>query len=190
MLDTLHEDESTITSARTIVEHSTEFFRAWHEKKDISYGFHAPDADSAQLINDWDFFQASHVSTGIPPDCLRPIWDALRSPQATLAGSPKTAAFHSLLDSPPSLAEFRRALRSSKTRSSAGMSGVTYNLMSIWPDKTVFQVYDILCAIWKHKSTPPFWKWRWLVPIPKKPDNHTLANLRPISLIEVSKSYG
>jgi hypothetical protein len=67
------------------------------------------------------------------------------------------------------------------------MSGVTYNLMAIWPDKTVYQVYAILCAIWKHKSTPPFWKWRWLVPIPKKPDNHTLSNLRPISLIEASR---
>jgi len=67
------------------------------------------------------------------------------------------------------------------------MSGVTYNLMSLWPDKVVFQVYDLLCAIWSHKSTPPFWKWRWLVPIPKKPDNHTLANLRPISLIEASR---
>ena len=67
------------------------------------------------------------------------------------------------------------------------MSGFTYNLMSLWPTMVVEQVYDLLCAIWTHKSTPPFWKWRWLVPIPKKADNNTLSNLRPISLIEASR---
>ena len=187
MLDTLDEGGRMITSSREIVEHSTTFFHEWHAKKEISFGFHDPAADTSRLLDDWEHFRFSHLSTGIPDDVLRVLWDSLRSPRDKLSTSPRHARFLATIDEPPSLAEFRRALRQSKRQSSAGMSGVTYNLMSLWPDKVISQVYDILCAIWSNKSSPPFWKWRWLVPIPKKPDNLTLSNLRPISLIEASR---
>jgi hypothetical protein len=37
--------------------------------------------------------------------------------------------------------------------------------------------------MWARKEIPDHWRWRWLVPIPKVP-NPTLADLRPLSLIE------
>jgi len=130
MLDSLHEGDKVITSARQIVEHSTAFFRDWHAKKDISYGFHDPNVNSARLLDDWDFFRDSHHDTGIPDDVLRSLWDSLRSPRDSLS-TPAATRFQAIIDEPPSKDEFRRALRNSKRKSSAGMSGVTYNLMSL-----------------------------------------------------------
>ena len=127
MLDTLDEEGGTITSAREIVDHSTTFFREWHAKKDVDFGFHSPTADSERLLADWDHFRSSHLSTGIPDDILRALWDSLRAPKQHLQHSLHYSRFLATIDEPPTLAEFRRALRQSKRQASAGMSGVTYN---------------------------------------------------------------
>jgi hypothetical protein len=188
MLDVLEEGGQRIIDPHKIVTHTTDFFQDWHKAKPIHYGLHSPTADVPRLLRDREYFRTEHNSTGIPTELLDRIWTALSSPTTTLhTHAPLANEFHSLLDTPPSLAEFRQTLQHSKRQSSAGMSGVTYNLMSLWPTTTVQEVYDTLCAIWTHKSTPPFWKWRWLVPIPKKADTNTLINLRPISLIEASR---
>jgi hypothetical protein len=188
MLDVLEEGGRRIIDPLEIAQHANAFFCDWHKAKPIQYGFHRPDADISKLLTDRAHFHREHSATGIPTPLLDKIWDALSSPAVTLrTHSSISTDFHTLIDTPPSLAEFRTALHHSKRQSSAGMSGVTYNLMSLWPTSTIQEVYDILCAIWTHKSTPPFWKWRWLVPIPKKADTNTLINLRPISLIEASR---
>ena len=161
MLDVLEEQGQRITDPHCIATHTTEFFHEWHKAKDISYGFHKPNADIARLLNDKAYFHAEHETTGIPSHLLDKIWDSLNAPTDTLRShSPQVQAFHTIMDKPPTLTEFRTALHYSKRQSSAGMSGVTYNLMSLWPTMVIEHVYDLLCAIWTHKSTPPFWKWR------------------------------
>ena len=188
MIDVLEEGGQRITDPHEIASHATDFFNEWHQKKEIDYGFHAPCPDTQRLLADREFFLDQHRSTGIPTHLLDALWRALQSPTQTLRRHPRMVEdLHASLERPPSFAEFREALHSSKRQSSAGMSGVTYNLMSLWPTAIAERVHEILCAIWTHKSTPPFWKWRWLVPIPKRADNNTLANLRPISLIETSR---
>jgi hypothetical protein len=188
MLDVLDEGGKRITDSHDIAQHANGFFHEWHKKKDIHFGFHDITVDQERLLNDRNYFHQQHEDTGIPSHLLDKIWTSLNKPQADL--SRQTALrdeLQHLLESPPTYAEFRNALHHSKRQSSPGLSGVTYNLMSIWPDSTAQQVHSLLCAIWRHKSTPTFWKWRWLVPIPKKADNNTLINLRPISLIETSR---
>jgi hypothetical protein len=188
MLDVLDEGDKRIIDPHEIAHHATCFFQDWHKKKDIHYGFHDTTADHDRLLQDRDYFHQQHAETGIPSHLLDKIWTSLNKPQVEL--SRQTAMRDELLimlETPPTYSEFRNALHHSKKQSSAGLSGVTYNLMSLWPDTTAQQVHSLLCAIWRHKSTPTFWKWRWLVPIPKKADNNTLINLRPISLIETSR---
>ena len=64
------------------------------------------------------------------------------------------------------------------------MSGLTYEMVKHWPRDVVYMVYDIIVHMWADKEVPPSWKWKWLVPLPKK-DNPTAAEIRPIMLIEV-----
>lgn len=188
MLDVLDEGGKRIIDPLDIAQHATDFFRDWHKKKDINFGFHDINADHVQLLQDRDYFHQQHAETGIPSHLLDKIWTSLNKPQADLSRQTKLRdELLNLLETPPTYSEFRNALHHSKRQSSAGLTGVTYNLMSLWPDTTAQQVHSLLCAIWRHKSTPTFWKWRWLVPIPKKADNNTLINLRPISLIETSR---
>lgn len=188
MLDVLEENGQRITDSHDIATHATTFFHEWHQRKPIQHGFHKTSADIKRLLTDEDYFHSEHAATGIPKHLLDKIWKSLNAPTDTLTThSTFASTFRRLLATPPTLAEFRATLQNSKRQSSAGMSGVTYNLMSLWPTKVVEHTHDLLCSIWTHKSTPPFWKWRWLVPIPKKADNNTLANLRPISLIEASR---
>jgi hypothetical protein len=81
------------------------------------------------------------------------------------------------------LEEFSRAIESTKTNSAGGMSGLTYNMMRCWSDATRKRVYDMLVSCWEEGVIPDYWKWRWLVPIPKKEDPE-LHELRPLMLLE------
>ena len=46
-------------------------------------------------------------------------------------------------------------------------------------------VYSAMVLFWKDKSIPDSWRWRWLIPIPKKPEEvPQLKNLRPLMLVE------
>jgi hypothetical protein len=63
----------------------------------------------------------------------------------------------------------------------------TYNAMAAWDDTVIEEVHLLLCSLWKDKTVPTFWKWRWLVPIPKVSDNVTLEDLRPLMLTDVTR---
>ena len=58
-------------------------------------------------------------------------------------------------------------------------------MMKAWPDDLLHQTYESLLLMWKAKHIPDWWKWRWLVPLPKKPTHPILEELRPIMLLEV-----
>jgi hypothetical protein len=157
MLDVLEEDGQRIIDPHDIATHATSFFHEWHKAKPIQYGFHNPLADIDKLLTDKDHFLAEHASTGIPTPLLENIWTSLNAPADMLQQpSARVQEFRDLIHNPPTLSEFQQALQHSKKQSSAGMSGVTYNLMSLWPTMVVDQVHELLCAIWRHKSTPPF----------------------------------
>ena len=58
-------------------------------------------------------------------------------------------------------------------------------MVRAWPVELAQVVYDLLLEMWTDKHIPEWWRWRWLIPLPKKPTAPTLEELRPIMLIEV-----
>ena len=58
-------------------------------------------------------------------------------------------------------------------------------MIKAWPIDAKHIAYQSLCHIWTSRETPPEWKWKWLVAIPKSSDPYPLVkDLRPISLVE------
>ena len=83
----------------------------------------------------------------------------------------------------PTAEEFVGSIRHAKRGSAPGMSGLSYNMITEWPPFIVVGVYESLARLWLDTTTPTYWKWRWLVPIPKAA-TPTLQELRPLSLLE------
>ena len=54
-----------------------------------------------------------------------------------------------------------------------------------WPAELTRIVYELLVEMWTDRYIPSWWRWRWLVPLPKKPTAPTIDGLRPIMLIEI-----
>ena len=67
-----------------------------------------------------------------------------------------------------------------------GCTGLTYNMMAEWPLEVMNAMYDTMSKLDQVHHTPDFWRKKWLVPMPKNSDP-TLAELRPLMLIEVSR---
>ena len=65
-----------------------------------------------------------------------------------------------------------------------GMSGLTYQLMKVWPDKIIKNVYNLMVMQWNSNSLPEFMKWRWLCPIHKRTWDIRIEDLRPLSLVD------
>jgi hypothetical protein len=58
-------------------------------------------------------------------------------------------------------------------------------MVKAWPLRTRKAAFDILSRLWASKSIPIWWGDKLLCGIPKKANNATLANVRPIGLLEV-----
>jgi hypothetical protein len=58
-------------------------------------------------------------------------------------------------------------------------------MIKAWPQSTREAAFAILSRLWENKSIPIWWGDKLLCGIPKKADSSTLANVRPIELLEV-----
>ena len=113
-----------------------------------------------------------------PPDGCYPHlrWTALQ-PVAAPNGFADTVSAN------PTIEEFKNAIQAARGGSAPGLSGLSYSMIKLWPERIVVEMYSALTRLWNTKSTPEYWKWRWLVPIPKA-KSPSLLELRPLSLIE------
>ena len=59
--------------------------------------------------------------------------------------------------------------------------------MKQWPEEFHKLMYDLLVTMWDAKMTADWWQFRWLVPIPKQPDQPSFQAMRPIVLLEVTR---
>jgi hypothetical protein len=84
---------------------------------------------------------------------------------------------------PPSFKAFQAAINARSGRTAGWSSELTYNMVQAWPEVLSRAVYDLLVQMWTNKHIPEWWRWRWLIPIPKKPATPTIDELRPIMLI-------
>ena len=168
----------------TMTVHFTEAYAVLDEYKDLF--LHSGREDWAGLFNSKQLFREKVVSMnkGIPPNMIDAIWEGLVDVPREEA---LRARMEEVLSSTPTRDEFGDSLRSIKRGSAAGMSGLSYNMISKWPERLIDVVYECLVKVWEFKSVPDFWKWKWLVPIPKDPENISLGTLRPIMLIETTR---
>ena len=176
------------TDGPTIAHQLNTHFERWHAPKGLPYGFHTGAQHHESLLNDYTAFSEAHSTTGIPDHLLRCIWEAMVRPQAKFTDP--TSTIHqdqAALLTTPSFEEFRSHLQQTPLRSAAGPSGLTYNMMAALPASLQLQLYHHLANLWVHGQGTPAWKWRLLRPIPKKLDNITLHDLRPITLIETTR---
>ena len=56
-------------------------------------------------------------------------------------------------------------------------------MIKAWPEHVRKTVYECLCETWQDRTALQHWKWRFLVPTPKK-ESPTLNDLRPLMLVE------
>ena len=168
----------------TMTAHFTEVYTTLEEYKGLF--LHTGREDWLALSNSKQLFRAKvqSMQKGIPDRMIDAIWEGLVDVPKEEALRAKLAT---VLTTTPTREEFGDSLRSIKRGSSPGMSGLSYNMISQWPELMVDVVYACLVRIWETKAVPDFWKWKWLVPIPKDPDDVSLSTLRPIMLIETTR---
>ena len=98
-----------------------------------------------------------------------------------------TRCMEEALAPPPTLSEFKEALKAKTGTSAGGFTLCTYQMMRTWPPDYVEAAYSCLEEMWAHRHVPKWWKWRWLHPIPKVQSSVlSLDKLRPIMLVEVT----
>ena len=133
-------------------------------------------------LHDYDAFRAQFPSCQVPEDLTRRIFQALQDvPHAWKVREQLTDE----LMTAPSLAELTSKISQLKHNSSAGMSGLSYNMLLKAPPCVIQEIYKCLVQFWDDKHIPASWKWRWLVPIPKQPtETPTIDELRPLMLCE------
>ena len=145
--------------------------------------------DTLHSIPDWrpyllDFnhFLTQFPNSQVPRDLSLRIFNALQD--VTNAQTVRDQLSTELMEA-PTLEEFTKRISNLKSNSSPGMSGLSYNMLSKAPKVVIAEMHKCLAQFWTDKHIPASWKWRWLVPIPKKPtDSPSLEELRPLMLCE------
>jgi exonuclease III len=174
-MECIKADGAVITDPQEIHGLETATFRRWLETpSEIRVGTigHVLTHHSAMSTSE-AVFVAAHCADGVPVEVLQLIHAA-----AQIKVEPNMQ-----LCAAPSWEDFDGSINSCKTNSAPGMSGLSYNMIKLWPEALRKQVYTILALLWEERITPEAWKRRWLVPIPKV-DDPGLADLRPLVLIE------
>ena len=139
-----------------------------------------PNAHWSLAETSLDEFVASNNHTNIPSDLLTTLHKHL---QRKNMDSTALSTFQAEVLLPPTLTEFCNGIDHSPDHSAAGPTGLNYDCIKLWPMETRANALKILNTLWVNKIVPKSWKWRWLVPIPKK-DDPQLSDLRPLVLIE------
>ena len=93
-----------------------------------------------------------------------------------------------VISEPPTLTEFRDAVRTAKGGVTGGMSGLTYDILNCLPDEAIEMAYNAILKIKSAGHQPKHWTWKWISPIPKIAGDNSLQNIRPISLVEVLRN--
>jgi hypothetical protein len=149
-------------------------------------------ANELHLAEDWlPYIQDKHkflnvfCDSSIPTWCLDIVHHALQEkPQAEAV----RAQLMQTLLVPPTLEEFKKSIRKSKTNSAPGMSGLSYNMLKSFPRDMVEYVYRLWIHFWNKPDTdlPKSWKWRWLHQLPKCiQELMGFSDYRPLMLCEV-----
>ena len=161
---------------------SNEFDEVFYGKPVWCKGAMHEGTDWERCLHSETFFLKDTEYTNVPEEHRRLLYKAITnvSRRETVENELKD-----ILKSPPTLVEFEEGIRRAKTNSSAGISGVSYNMLKRLPAALVKTLHSCLVRIWESQEIPEWWTERWLVPIPKKEQDVTnITNLRPLILVE------
>lgn len=176
-METLRTGTGIITDPDIIHAESTTYWNSWFADRFISQGGTVPIDEAWEA--DEESFLTRTADTGVPDKWRRACWRALRCPLT----QPVRAAIESALNAPISFDDYMAAVRSCPYDSVGGRTGLTFNMIRLWPEVLQQRAYVALNSLWERRRIPSGWKEAWLVPIPKIP-NPTLADLRPLMLID------
>eukprot|EP01034_Spumella_vulgaris_P029001 gene29001-35972_t len=145
-------------------------------------GLHTSDLDWQRLFGDREYFLTHTAGTDVPEFYRNIAYDAL---QVEGADTVRTTLQEEFLQT-PTLDEFLDVVSRCPNKSAPGPTGATYAMIKAWPAETLKMAYQSLTIMWEDRHIPPWWKWRWLLPVPKKP-SPALADLRPLTLVETTR---
>ena len=164
-----------------------EILTAWFGKwfaadRDRSGSFHH-EQRWTEFLNDRPAFDDLLKDVAVDDWVKDALWVSAQATASKLSQDMKDELADQL-NQPPSYAEFVERLRKPRGGPTAGLTGLTYNMMAEWPDEIAKSIYEALCKLELEQSVPLFWKNKALIPMPKAHDP-TLEQLRPLMLIEV-----
>jgi hypothetical protein len=181
-METVMDKEVMITDPKVIAKLIKDHFFSWfRDEKKASSQFPPGTPLSPWLEHDstWEDFKTTHQDKRIPLELLELLWKASKTKDVA------TDFRNDDLITAPTLDELQAAIKHTKSFSTGGVSGLTNNMMKCWPVELVTQVHDALCKLWTdNRKIPNYFKWKWLVPIPKV-NNPSINDLRPLALVEV-----
>jgi hypothetical protein len=161
----------------------TEWFSRWFAAdRPVSETLHE-DQRWADFLNDRTAFDNLLSTTSLPSWTKDLLWSTMQSTALRLTQADRDD-LSQRLRRPPSYEDFVNRLIKPRGGPTAGQTGLTYNMMSQWPEEVMKLVYESLCKLMAEEHTPSHWKNKLLIPMPKVPDPR-LDQLRPLMLIEV-----
>ena len=177
-----------VTDAVDIFNTFGEFWEEWYAAQDTYNGkfLHAERQPWLHLRDSKEEFRrkVQAMDFQIPEKYIDQIYEGM-------VDVPREEALRRRMDEilqvAPSYEEFADSIATLHKGTAAGMSGLSFNMISRWPEQTLHVVYDLLRRIWDSKEVPAFWKWKWLVPIPKVNGISDLDKMRPIMLMETTR---
>ena len=100
-----------------------------------------------------ELFMKLTEECGAPVELRDIIWCSIQSTSTRLdctsvAGDSLRQEMSALLKTVPSYENFSRHIKKPSGGMAPGMSGLTFGLMSIWPEKVIKRVYDCLVTFW------------------------------------------
>eukprot|EP01041_Mallomonas_annulata_P042122 gene42122-biopygen5635 len=161
----------------------TEHFKGWYAQpaNDVQ-GLHNTELDWGRIFTDQEYFMARTAGTQVPEKYRTMAFSALSVEGTDVITDTLTLEFQNT----PTIDEFLDVVTHCPNTSAPGPTGLTYAMIKAWPAETQKMAYQALAAMWEDRQIPPWWKWRWLIPVPKKTDP-TLADLRPLTLVETTR---
>jgi len=157
-------------------------FSTWFSLGNTAKTIHTT-KDWKECYTDREKYNETLLDINVDDDHKALLWIMLHHYERKISNEEKISLVKTLVET-PTLEAFQSKLLYGKGGHTGGVSGLTYNMMAVWPDKIVMLMHQALCRMQIERHTPDWWKMRWLVPIPKKP-NPELKDLRPLMMVEV-----
>jgi hypothetical protein len=182
--DSLQTPEGIITEPTAVHNKVASHFQDWFEgPTEFNTGIHA-NSNWQEIFTDEEAFKAHAVRQAIPTHLSDILWKAVKAPYTHPGMAWAQEKMREALTEAPTFGEFWSAICASSAGSSAGISGLSYNMLKKTPEPVLRDIFDTLVLLWPSKAVPDWWQWRVLAAVPKVPDSNSLDHIRPIMLTE------